>query len=238
VAVAPDASLLDPLFHDDVAAQLARADLGERQGLVFVTGTLRADGRGFALQRPDAWIPLSVPLDEATFPYRENLERLAQVGANVALVARVLEGELEPRPVAVALATSDGSRGPWFSLGYDRLTRAHLLPTREREGQAKPPEGARESVTTRLEALVPLQRRVLRYALAGHTSLPGAALPEVGREASRLREALFPIAADGLVALSTAHEAARVAELWLALHVYLTTATRSLVRSAWGVKTP
>ena len=237
VATGADVSLLEPLFRESLAEQLARTDRSERQGLVFLAGTLRARARAFVLQSTDARVPLGIPIDEATFPYRENLERLARAEAKVALVARVVEGELEPRPVAVALLSNDGARGPWFSLGYDRLTRAHLETTGVGEApQPEAVEGPRDESVDLLAALAPVQRRVLRYALAGRTSLPGAALPEVTREAARLREALFPIAADGLVALSTAHEGEHAAEIWLALHVYLASASRSLVRSAWGVK--
>ncbi len=238
VAVGADASLLEPFFRDRLAAQLARAARGERQGLVFLEGTLdvRTGERGFVLQSADARVPLGIPLDEATFPYRENLERLARAGAQVALVARMVEGELEPRPIAVALSSDDGARGPWFSLGYDRLTRAHVEPRTTKQTPVPDlRQGTREEGTDLLSALAPVQRRVLRHALAGRASLPGAALPEVAREAARLRDALFPIAADGILALSTAHEPERVAELWLALHVYLASASRSLVRSAWGL---
>ena len=140
----------------------------------------------------------------------------------------MVEGELDPRPVAVSLLSEDGAHGPWLSLGYDRLTRAHVDP-------ASPPEPHMETETSaeRLSELTPLRRRVLRYALAGHSSLPGAALPEVSREATRLRAALFRNGAAGLEALSTAHEPERVANVWLALHVYLEAASRSLSRSTW-----
>ena len=228
VAIGADAALLEPLFRESLTEQLARADRGERQGLVFLTGTMRSGRRGFALQSTEALVPLGPPIDEATFPYRENLERLAYANTKVALVARVVEGELEPRPIAVSLLSEDGELGPWFSLGYDRLTRAHVEP-------ASPEAALEENETSaeRLSELTPLRRRVLRYALAGRSSLPGAALPEVSREASRLRAALFPTGAEGLEALSTAHEPERVANVWLALHVYLAATSRSLSRSTW-----
>jgi hypothetical protein len=71
-----------------------------------------------------------------------------------------------------------------------------------------------------------------RFVLAGGPSLPGAALPEVMRECARLREALFSTGADGLeaLALSAGDRGAR-ARAWLAVHVYLRSATGALSRA-------
>jgi len=78
---------------------------------------------------------------------------------------------------------------------------------------------------------------VLRFALAGTESLPSAALPEVAREAARLRAALMGVGADTLTALALApREApAEVARAWLALQVYARVAETTLARARWGL---
>ena len=239
VATAHDSRLVARLFDPPLPAQLARASRGEAHGLLFVRGTFAGGpgpdapclvvDRGAPHADPSASVvtlPLALPIDDLRFAFRENLARLAQAAARVHLVARVTPDEAPLAPVAVGL-----DDGRWFSLGYDRLS-ARDLPS-------EPPEAPRPAVTRApgAPALDAVRRRALRFALAGTESLPSAALPEITREAERLRAALMGVGADALTALALAPRdaPADVARAWLALHVYWRVAETTLTRARWGL---
>ena len=61
-AATRDTSLVDRLFSEDVGRQLDRADRGERHGLVFVRGTMRAGRIDLAGGHGGA-LPLALPID-------------------------------------------------------------------------------------------------------------------------------------------------------------------------------
>lgn len=223
VSSARDDSLVERLFEDDAAAQLSRADRGERMGLVFLRGAVRGGAEGAWLDLGGSGVPLENPIDDSRFAYRENLEKLCQAGARVKLVGRIAEPGGPVHPVALL---AEGSQEPrWHCVGYDRLGRRDLGAS---QGPSAPSPGA----AVRAEALEPMRRRMLRFVLAGAASLPGAALPEVMRECARLREALLSTGADGLeaLALSAGDRGAR-ARAWLAVHVYLRATTGALSRA-------
>lgn len=239
VATTHDARLVARLFDAPLASQLARAGRGEAHGLVFLRGTFSGGAgpdapslvvdRGAPDADPDAsaaTLPLALPIDDLRFAFRENLARLAQAAAHVRLVARVTPNEAPLAPVAIGL-----DDGRWFSLGYDRLAARDLPP---RGAETTRPATARAPKAPALDAV---RRRVLRFALAGTESLPSAALPEVAREAARLRAALMGVGADTLTALALApREApAEVARAWLALQVYARVAETTLARARWGL---
>lgn len=223
VSSARDEALVERLFEDDAGAQLSRADRGERMGLVFLRGAVRGGAAGAWLDLGGVGVPLENPIDDIRFAYRENLEKLSQAGARVKLVGRIAEPGGPVHPVALL---AEGAPEPkWHSVGYDRLGRRDL-------GAAQEPAAPSTGASVRADALEPMRRRMQRFVLAGGPSLPGAALPEVMRECARLREALFSTGADGLeaLALSAGDRGAR-ARAWLAVHVYLRSATGALSRA-------
>jgi len=222
-----DAALVERLFAEPVARQLARVDREERHGLVFVRGTMRPGA--IELAETQVALPLIVPIDHPRFAYRENLERLASVRAQVSLVAALPPGALALTPVAVKLEDAK-----WVNLAYDRLGRAEV-PDGDVPGD---PAALDLGGDAGRSVLDPVRRRLLRFALMGEQSLPGAALPEVARECARLRASLMPAAADCLEVLATTARTTpqAVAQGWLALRVYCETAERALVRSGWGLE--
>lgn len=243
VAAAHDASLVARLFETPLSSQLARADRGDSHGLVFVRGTLtRAEGADASsllleLERaPGAAVedsplgsialPLTLPIDDLRFAFRENLERLGRAGAHVRLVGQLTPDGAHVAPIALSLDER------WFSLGYDRLVARDLPEGEPRASRAALRRAAPPAV------LEPVRRRVLRFALAGAQSLPSAALPEVTREAERLRASLMNVGADTLTSLAHAPRASEgsVALAWLALHVYWRVAARTLARAQWGLE--
>jgi hypothetical protein len=244
VSTAHDEGLVSRLFEAPVARQLDRAGRGDAHGLVFVRGTLTggsdADEWGLVVDHeepharvdvpavtPAVTLPVAVPIDDLRFAFRENLERLGRAAAHVRLVGRVTSGGAPIAPVAIGL-----DDGRWFSLGYDRLAARDLPPAG--------PELTSPGVTraSRSAVLDAVRRRVQRFALAGAASLPSAALPEITREAERLRAALMSVGADTLTALARAprDSPAEVARAWLALHVYWRVAETTLARARWGLE--
>ncbi len=225
VSMKADSSLVTRLFEEPFRSQLERADRGERHGLLFVTGVVD-DGALVLEGSSGCALPLTVPIDDLRFAYRENLERLDHSGARVRLVARLAENGAALDPVAADLGD-----GHFFSLAYDRVARRHL--------PADPaPIEPRARRTANASALEPIRRRVLRFALAGAHSLPTAALSELARESETLRRWLMPTGARALGALATtAHREPMAAALaWLSLHTYLQAAEKALSRSAWGIE--
>lgn len=224
VSAKHDASLVARLFDEPFRLQLERADRGERHGLLFVTGVV--EGGALLLEGPSAGaLPLTLPIDDLRFAYRENLERLSHSGARVRLVAKLAQGGAAVDPIA-----ADLGEGHFFSLAYDRIARRHL--------PAEPtPIAPRARPAPNASSLEPMRRRVLRFALAGAQSLPTAALPEIARECEALGSLLMPTGADALAALATsAHrEPIAAARAWLSLYTYLQAAETSLARSAWGI---
>jgi len=223
VAAPHDPKLADALFTESLDDQLTKADRGDRQALVFLRGVIV----GSSLHTTAGGIvPIVLPIDDAAFPFRENLARLAAARVAVKIVLRVAPTERGLLPVAAAITRQPGET--WFSLGYDAISQVEL------EGAVTGSARATESALEAAAALDPLRRRVLRYALAGAASLPGAALPDVAREAKRLREALFATGAQGLEALTSAREPGDASHVWLGLHVYLTRVDRMLSRRGWA----
>jgi hypothetical protein len=225
VSAKHDSSLVARLFDEPFGLQLERADRGERHGLLFVTGVV--DDGALVLEGSSAGaLPLTLPIDDLRFAYRENLDRLDRSGARVRLVARLAEDGAALDPIA-----ADLGEGHFFSLAYDRIARRHLPvePAPIEPRTRRVPNGA---------ALEPMRRRVLRFALAGAPSLPTAALPELARERETLRGWLMPTGANVLEALATsAHrEPLAAARAWLSLHTYLLAAERALARSTWGIE--
>ena len=221
--IARDPAMVARLFDEPVSAQLDRAERGEGQGLVFVRGVLRS-GRIDVKDPEGGSLPLVVPFDHPRFAYRENLERLVAANAEVELVAKRTDSGRAFAPVAATLH----GRG-LFNLAYDRLDRADLVDA---------PQGFSPPAQRAVPAnLAPVRRRLLRFGLVGHQSMPSAALPEVALEGARLRASLLATAADALEALATAprDKPEQVAAAWLVLHVYCQGAERSLARSAWGL---
>ena len=222
VSAKRDSSLVARLFDEPFRLQLERADRGERHGLLFVTGVV--DEGELVLE--GGALPLTLPIDDLRFAYRENLERLGVSRARVRLVARLAEDGAALDPIA-----ADLGEGHFFSLGYERIARRHLpVDPAPIEPRARPiANGA---------ALEPIRRRVLRFALAGAHSLPTAALPELAREGETLRGCLMPTGANALGALATtAHrEPPAAARAWLSLHTYLQAAEKVLARSTWGIE--
>jgi len=225
VSAKRDSSLVARLFDEPFRLQLERADRGERHGLLFMTGVV--DEGALVLEGSSAGaLPLTLPIDDLRFAYRENLERLGHSGARVRLVARLTEDGAALDPIA-----ADLGEGHFFSLAYDRIARRHL--------PVEPaPIEPRTSRVTNGAALEPIRRRVLRFALAGAQSLPTAALPELAREVEALRGCLMPTGANALRALATtAHrEPPAAARAWLSLHTYLQAAEKVLARSTWGIE--
>jgi hypothetical protein len=223
---ARDAATVARLFDEPLGAQLDRAERGEDHGLIFVRGIMRS-GRVDATKPWGSSLPLIVPIDHPRFAYRENLERLAAASAEVSLVAKKTDDGRAFAPVAVILE----GRG-LINLAYDRLNRADLVAAAPDASHASAPE--RQGMPGNL---APVHRRLLRFALVGHQSMPSAALPEVALEGARLRASLLPTAADALETLATAprDKPGRLAAAWLVLHVYCQGAERSLARSAWGL---
>lgn len=226
-----DASMLNAFYIESLGSQLARADEGapgpgepRRQGLLFIEGEM---GHGVIHVERGAGagaLRLSLPIDHPRFAFRENLELLASVRARVRLVGRLSADEARIAPIAVYLSSR------LVNLAFDRLARADLPPPSE-----APPKSlqAAERVPPLLE---PLRRRLLRFALAGRSSLPGAALPEIAREGELLRRSLLGTGASALEALATASSGAplEVARAWLGLLLYVRAAGRSLARTSWG----
>jgi hypothetical protein len=225
VSAKHDSSLVARLFDEPFGLQLERADRGDRHGLLFMTGVV--DDGALVLEGSSAGaLPLTLPIDDLRFAYRENLERLDHSGVRVRLVARLAEDGAALDPIA-----ADLGEGHFFSLAYDRIARRHL--------PVEPaPSDRRRTGSTNGAALEPIRRRVLRFALAGAHSLPTAALPELARERETLRGWLMPTGAKVLETLATSarREPLAAARAWLSLHTYLQTAERSLARSTWGIE--
>lgn len=234
VATARDAALLDAHFAEPFESQLALADRGERMGLLFLRGAFGGESADAAFFSSGALsLPLATPIDDVRFAYRENLARLVERGTRCKLLARVTADGTKLSPLAIWLTTGSGEK--LFALGYDRLGKHDL------DHESALLEGATAILTTpapapavRADVLDAVKRRLLRYALAGEPSLPGAALPDVADEAKRLRRALFPKAADGLEALALCDDPERAARVWLALHVYTRVVEKTFARAAWG----
>ncbi len=225
VATAGSPELVLGLFGAPLREELARAERSERPALLFLEGSVQgAVDQGARLELTSGGaLPIALPIDDPRFPYRENLALLAEARARVHFVGRLPRDGAALEPVAVAL---DGAR--WLSLGYDRLARRDL-PVIPGEEVAR----VEHAPATVLE---PLRRRLLRFALAGTRSLPGAAQPEVEREARDLRAAMLPLGADTLRQLAVGGRGAEAtARAWLALHVYLRTAEAALARARWGL---
>jgi len=221
VSAARDPGLVERLFAEPLGAQLERADRGERQGLLFASGTMGLSTSAAArlvLDEHRGSLPLTLPIDEPRFAYRENVERLTRAGAHLRLVGRLAPDGSAVDPIAIQL-----DDGRWFSLAYDRLAGRDI----EERGPATP---LGEDPRARPAALDPARRRMLRFALAGAQSLPSAALPELARETTRLRASLLGTCGDLLehLAKCARSEARATARAWLALHTYLRAADRTL----------
>lgn len=218
VAVARDDRLVERLFDAPLAGQLELADRGERAGLIFLEGGVARSDAAFALTRDDGGaIPLRPAIDDLRFHARDNLVRLAEASSRLRLVARLADDGAALEPLAFRFEGED----TWRSVDDEALGRADVP---RGEPRVWTPIGA-------IDVLAPTRMRAVRFALAGARSLPGSALVEVSRDASRLRDRLLPTAADALLALAASREDA--AASWLALHVYLESAQRSLLRETW-----
>lgn len=218
VGITRDETLVDRVFDTPLDVQLELADRGERAGLIFVEGGVARSDAAFAITRDDGGaIPLRPAIDDLRFHARDNLVRLAEAGSRLRLVARLADDGAALEPLAFRFEGED----TWRSVDDEALGRADVP---RGEPRVWNPIGA-------IDVLAPARMRAVRFALAGARSLPGSALAEVSREASRLRDRLLPTAADALLALAVSREDAAAA--WLALHVYLESAQKSLLRETW-----
>jgi hypothetical protein len=215
VAVARDEAFVDRLFAVPLEAQLATADRGDAR-LVCLEGVVARADAGFGLLRDGGGaITLRPAIDEPSFAGRDNLAKLADAGARARFVARLADDGAALEPIALCFV---GERS-WRSLDDERL--AHVDVPRGEPRAWTPPEV--------FDPLGPARRRAVRFALAGARSLPSAAHAELAREAAMARERLLPSAADALLTLASARDETA----WLALHVYLAAAERSLLRETW-----
>lgn len=218
VSVRRDEVLVDRLFATPLAVQLAAADRGDGR-LVCLEGVVARADVAFALTREGGGaIPLCPTIDEPIFAGRDNLSKLAEAGARARFVTRLSDDGAALEPIALCFS----GESTWHSLDDERL--GHASVPRGEPRAWSPHEG--------FDAFGAVRRRVVRFALAGARSLPSAAHVELAREAAVARERLLPTAADALLTLASARDDARTAA-WLALHVYLAAAERSLLRETW-----
>ncbi|MBX3184599.1 MAG: hypothetical protein KF915_18365 [Polyangiaceae bacterium] len=253
-ATAHDASLMAPLFDVPLTDQLARADRHEDSRLIFLRGIIALSDERFWLVRGEGLIPLVIAVDDLRFAARDNLTRLAEHAPPLELCLRLHESGAALEPIALRFtpATDEGAHAPsatpdsgepnvqqpddlgWLSLDYDRIGKAQIPQDHAQErtnpelpSGASPPAWAPHAIPA---LFVPLRRRAERMTLAGARSLPTAAMSEVLREAARLERAMAPSAARVLTQLTSRTGPARA---WLALHVYLAAAERTLLRASW-----
>jgi hypothetical protein len=190
---------------------------------------LQADGLLVATAR---FAVLVLPGSEHTsLPWRKNLALLARCpGLPVCLFGR----DVPDRPRTIvglalespALHLPDALAGR-VNLGLDPLDTRHL------PAHAPAPIRVPGAAADRADPLAPLRRRVDRALLGGAASLPGEAMDGIAREATRLRAAMAPGAADLLVALATAARGPGFAEAWLAAAAYLQAADATRARRGW-----
>lgn len=210
-------------------------------------------------------VGLRVAIDDPRFAFRENLSLLAKNVVQTRLIAR-LEPGTEPIVVPLALVSGssarisegefegeDGVRPKLFpfedeeksvvNLAFDRVRHARFpRPAVDVDPASARPPGSTEGEETASTAsvhgdpLLPLRRRLERYALAGRGSLPASAQEALRRDAAHLDGAFLRGGAALLTALFAAaggHDRRAAAERFVAATAYLYAAEATFAKAAW-----
>ncbi|MEV0096690.1 hypothetical protein [Streptomyces sp. NPDC050738] len=229
---------LDALWQQPPAAQLGA---NEETGLLFLSGTLTADGT-FAVDDGPV-LRLTAPDERTALPYTENLRLLAtRPGLALRLIGRARREQ--PGTVTALAAQWADSEGTTVhaDLGLRRLNRTHLPPA----DPSPPASPVPLAAPAALPVVLDLLRRAVERTVAG--GRPVAALATDGDLPRRLRAAGLTTGADCARSLTDAAAARRhdalgrllpadpdaFAEAWLAASVYTRAATGSLLIASYG----
>jgi hypothetical protein len=261
-----DAAVRDALFAEPLANQLARAATAAGQGLVFLDGVFVENAAGrpvFVAHFGDATVTVGVrvAIDDPRFAFRENLSLLAKNVVQTRLIAR-LEPGTEATVVPLALVSGstlkvsegeqsdEGSQAPKLfpfdeeeksivNLAFDRVRHARFprpaVDVDPATATASAPMLAAEA-PTHGDPLMPLRRRLERYALAGRGSLPASAQEALRKDAAHLDGAFLRGGAALLTALFAAaggHDRRAAAERFVAATAYLYAAEATFAKAAW-----
>ncbi len=261
-----DSAVRDALFAEPLANQLARAATAAGQGLVFLDGVFAENAAGrpvFVAQFGDATVTVGVrvAIDDPRFAFRENLSLLAKNVIQTRLIAR-LEPGTEATVVPLALVSGSVLRAPEgadddgvsqapklfpfdeeeksiVNLAFDRVRHARFpRPAVDVDPAAvtaaAPPLAA--EAPTHGDPLMPLRRRLERYALAGRGSLPASAQEALRKDAAHLDGGFLRGGAALLTALFAAaggHDRRAAAERFVAATAYLYAAEATFAKAAW-----
>ncbi len=206
-------------------------------------------------------VGVRVAIDDPRFAFRENLSLLAKNVVQTRLIAR-LEPGTEAMVVPLALVSGSVLRVPEgtdddgvsqapklfpfdeeeksiVNLAFDRVRHARFpRPAVDVDPAASAPAAPSlaAEAPTHGDPLMPLRRRLERYALAGRGSLPASAHEALRKDAAHLDGAFLRGGAALLTALFAAaggHDRRAAAERFVAATAYLYAAEGTFAKAAW-----
>lgn len=249
VTTKSDPAMIDRLFAQPISAQLTHA--ASRQSLLFLEGRFELSPSGPVFVCPGLGaMALHIELDGPGLYAHENIQVLARAGVASRLVGRVLPTSVRIlSPLALFEGGTDLPDAQAFPYKPEEQGRINLAFDRVDSGRFSQLLGEQaflerqEAQPQQTQVHIPqpptqiLHRRLERCVLAGRNSLVGIAHEALGHDLQQLETAYLKGAAQLLRGLSDSAQRGqrlKMAEVFLAAHIYVQAADRAYQHAAWG----